>query len=119
MLIREISQRNDEQHHEQYVFVSTPQMYTFTDPFLTLDPRLRQMASQFGGGGGEGGAGGGMPDLGAMMNGEYSEGQDSSVLARHVLTGPDPNIAEMARNFMGGMGGSGAGAGAGRGAGGQ
>ncbi|KAF1356971.1 small glutamine-rich tetratricopeptide repeat-containing protein A [Delphinella strobiligena] len=52
------------------------------------NPRLREMASSFGGrgGGGEGGAGGagGMPDLSSLMN--------------------DPNIAEMARNFMGGAG---------------
>ncbi|GAB7363894.1 hypothetical protein MBLNU230_g4457t1 [Neophaeotheca triangularis] len=87
---------------------------------LMNNPRLREMAGQFGGGGGggagagagagadagqEGGAGrggggggGGMPDLSAMMN--------------------DPAIAEMARNFMGGMGGGGGGAGRGAGGGG-
>ena len=72
------------------------------------NPRLREMAGQFGGGGGGGagagaggqggrggGAGGGMPNLSEMMN--------------------DPAIAEMARNFMGGMGGAGAGRGAGGG----
>lgn len=80
---------------------------------LMQNPMMRQMASQmmsnpdmmnnlmsrFGGGGGAGGAGGaggqggagGMPDLSSMMN--------------------DPAIAEMARNFMGGMGGGGAGRG--------
>lgn len=40
---------------------------------LMSNPRLREMANQFGGGGG--GGGGGMPDLGALMS--------------------DPNIAEM------------------------
>lgn len=83
------------------------------------NPQLRNMASRFGGGGaggagGEGGAqgeflmgpcpllwfttranalrlGGGMPDIGAMMR--------------------DPAMMEMARNFMGGMGGAGRGAG--------
>jgi len=61
---------------------------------LMSNPRIRDMASQFGGGaGGAGGAGGG-PDLSALMS--------------------DPSIAEMARNMMGG-----AGRGAGRGAGGQ
>ena len=59
------------------------------------NPRLREMAGQFGGGGGGAGAGagggGGMPDLSALMS--------------------DPNIAEMARNFMGGAGGAGRGAG--------
>ncbi|KAG9233516.1 putative small glutamine-rich tetratricopeptide repeat-containing protein 2 [Amylocarpus encephaloides] len=66
------------------------------------NPRLREMASQFGGGGagGAGGApsssgssGGGMPDLSALME--------------------DPSIAEMARNMMGGAGGAGRGAGRG------
>jgi len=73
---------------------------------IMSNPRIREMASQFGGGGaggapgapgaGEGGApgGGGMPDLSSLMQ--------------------DPSIAEMARNMMGG-----AGRGAGRGAGGQ
>ncbi|KAK6087368.1 TPR domain containing protein [Seiridium cupressi] len=64
---------------------------------LMNNPRLRQMAEQFGGGGGGGGGGaGGMPDLGSLMS--------------------DPSIAEMARNFMGGAGGppGGAGRGAGR-----
>jgi small glutamine-rich tetratricopeptide repeat-containing protein alpha len=69
---------------------------------LMQNPMMRQMASQmmsnpemmnnlmsrFGGAGGAGGAGG-MPDLSSMMN--------------------DPAIAEMARNFMGGMGGAGRG----------
>ncbi|KAK9771871.1 hypothetical protein AB5N19_05569 [Seiridium cardinale] len=75
---------------------------------LMNNPRLRQMAEQFGGGGGGAGAGGagsgggggagGMPDLGSLMS--------------------DPSIAEMARNFMGGAGGPPGGAGgAGRGAG--
>ncbi|PTB79056.1 hypothetical protein M440DRAFT_1863 [Trichoderma longibrachiatum ATCC 18648] len=44
------------------------------------NPRLRDMASQFS-------SGGGMPDLGSLMS--------------------DPNIAEMARNMMGGGGGAG------------
>jgi len=67
------------------------------------NPRLRELAGQFGGGGagGEGGGGagggagggGGMPDLSSLMQ--------------------DPSIAEMARNMMGG---GGAGRGAGRGA---
>lgn len=70
---------------------------------LMSNPQLRDMAGRFGVGGGAGagavaggeagGQGGGMPDLSAMMN--------------------DPNIAELARNFMGGMGGAGAGRGAG------
>lgn len=80
---------------------------------IMSNPQVRQMAEQFGFGGAGGGAGGGtgggagggagdgagaagsgaggMPDLASMMN--------------------DPNIAEMARNFMGG-GGRGAGRGA-------
>lgn len=63
---------------------------------IMSNPRLREMAGQFGGGGGGaatgGGAGsGGMPDLSALMN--------------------DPNIADLARNFMGGAGGAGRGAG--------
>jgi len=78
---------------------------------LMSNPRIREMASQFGGGGagaggagaGEGGAGGaagrgggGMPDFSSLMQ--------------------DPSIAEMARNMMGGAGGApGAGRGAGRG----
>ncbi|KAJ4362794.1 Small glutamine-rich tetratricopeptide repeat-containing protein 2 [Ascochyta clinopodiicola] len=76
---------------------------------LMSNPRLAEMAQQFGGGGGGAGAGasagagagagagrgsgagtGGMPDLASLMN--------------------DPNIAEMARNFMGGAGGAGRGA---------
>ncbi|KAL6155963.1 Small glutamine-rich tetratricopeptide repeat-containing protein 2 [Exserohilum turcicum] len=65
---------------------------------LMNNPRIAEMAQQFGGGGGRGGggggSGGGMPNLQELMN--------------------DPSLAEMARNFMGG----GAGAGAGRGAGG-
>ncbi|TVY23226.1 Small glutamine-rich tetratricopeptide repeat-containing protein [Lachnellula hyalina] len=63
---------------------------------IMSNPRVREMASQFGGGGGEAGApgGGGMPDLSSLMQ--------------------DPSLAEMARNMMGG-----AGRGAGRGAGGQ
>ncbi|ETS87307.1 hypothetical protein PFICI_01135 [Pestalotiopsis fici W106-1] len=60
---------------------------------ILQNPRLRQMAEQFGGGGGGAGGGGGMPDMASLMN--------------------DPSIAEMARNFMGGNGG-GAGNGAGR-----
>lgn len=61
---------------------------------LMGNPRLREMANQFG-------SGGGMPDLSALMS--------------------DPNIADMARNMMGGAGGApGApGGGAGRGAGGN
>lgn len=42
---------------------------------LMSNPRLREMASQFGGGGGGRGGGGGMPDLSSLMN--------------------DPSIAEM------------------------
>lgn len=63
---------------------------------LMSNPRIREMANQFGGGGGGGGGGqgGGMPDLSSLMQ--------------------DPSIAEMARNMMGG-----AGRGAGRGADGQ
>ncbi|KAF2211420.1 hypothetical protein CERZMDRAFT_68557 [Cercospora zeae-maydis SCOH1-5] len=60
---------------------------------LMNNPRLREMAGQFGGGGaggaGGGRGGGGMPDLSQLMN--------------------DPNIAELARNFMGGGAGRGAG----------
>ncbi|KAJ5038576.1 small glutamine-rich tetratricopeptide repeat-containing protein A [Bipolaris maydis] len=67
---------------------------------LMNNPRIAEMAQQFGGGGGRGGgaggSGGGMPNISDLMN--------------------DPSIAEMARSFMGG--GGGAGAGAGRGAGG-
>ncbi|OAA61807.1 hsc70 cochaperone [Niveomyces insectorum RCEF 264] len=48
---------------------------------LMNNPRLREMANQFGGGGG---GGGGMPDLSALMS--------------------DPSIAEMARSMMGGAG---------------
>ncbi|KAK7532632.1 hypothetical protein IWX49DRAFT_552784 [Phyllosticta citricarpa] len=79
---------------------------------LLNNPRLREMASQFGGGGGgggggqggqggQGGGGGGMPDFSQMMQ--------------------DPSIMEMARNFMGGGGGGGGagGPGAGRGGAGQ
>lgn len=69
---------------------------------LMNNPRLQQMMQgmQGGGagggeGGGRGGGGGGMPDLASMMN--------------------DPNIANLASQFMGA--GAGAGAGAGRGAG--
>ncbi|KAI4924713.1 hypothetical protein J4E85_007830 [Alternaria conjuncta] len=66
---------------------------------LMNNPRIAEMAQQFGGGGGGGagrgggggGSGGGMPNMQDLMN--------------------DPNLAEMARNFMGGGGG-----GAGRGA---
>ncbi|KAK0715618.1 small glutamine-rich tetratricopeptide repeat-containing protein 2-like protein [Lasiosphaeris hirsuta] len=54
---------------------------------LMSNPRLREMANQFGGGGG----GGGMPDIGSLMS--------------------DPSIAEMARNMMGGGGAGGAGRG--------
>ncbi|TVY57460.1 Small glutamine-rich tetratricopeptide repeat-containing protein 2 [Lachnellula cervina] len=67
---------------------------------IMSNPRVREMASQFGGGGGSGaegaapGGGGGMPDLSSLLQ--------------------DPSMAEMARNMMGG-----AGRGAGRGAGGQ
>ncbi|KAI9722790.1 MAG: hypothetical protein M1828_004486 [Chrysothrix sp. TS-e1954] len=69
---------------------------------LMNNPRLRDMANQYGGGGGggggenggAGGGGGGMPDIASLMQ--------------------DPNIAEMAKSFMGG-GGGGAGAGAGGG----
>ncbi|KAK3984738.1 small glutamine-rich tetratricopeptide repeat-containing protein 2 [Cladorrhinum sp. PSN332] len=50
---------------------------------LMNNPRLREMANQFG-------SGGGLPDMGSLMN--------------------DPNIAEMARNMMGGGGGAGRGA---------
>ncbi|KAI4251358.1 MAG: hypothetical protein LQ352_004903 [Teloschistes flavicans] len=57
---------------------------------LMNNPRLRDLASSFGGGGG----GGGMPDIGALMS--------------------DPSLREMAMNMMGG---GGAGRGAGRGAG--
>ena len=66
---------------------------------LMNNPRIAEMAQQFGGGGGGGagagagagrGSGGGMPDLASLMN--------------------DPSIAEMARNFMGGAGGAGRGA---------
>ncbi|KAG7122696.1 Small glutamine-rich tetratricopeptide repeat-containing protein like [Verticillium longisporum] len=59
---------------------------------LMSNPRLREMADSFG-------SGGGMPDLGSLMQ--------------------DPNIADMARNMMGGQGPPGAGGagGAGRGAG--
>ncbi|CAK7233978.1 Small glutamine-rich tetratricopeptide repeat-containing protein 2 [Sporothrix curviconia] len=53
---------------------------------LMGNPRLREMANQFG-------SGGGMPDLSALMS--------------------DPSIADMARSMMGG--GAGGGAGAGRG----
>ncbi|KAF4633936.1 hypothetical protein G7Y89_g4169 [Cudoniella acicularis] len=60
---------------------------------LMSNPRLREMANQFGGAGGAGGAAGGMPDLSSLMQ--------------------DPNIAEMARNMMGGAPGA---PGAGRGA---
>ncbi|MCJ1308118.1 hypothetical protein MMC25_001770 [Agyrium rufum] len=63
---------------------------------LMNNPRLRQMADQWGGGGD--GSGRGMPDVGSLMQ--------------------DPNIAELARNLMGGRGGGGAGGppgGAGRG----
>ncbi|KUJ08050.1 TPR-like protein [Mollisia scopiformis] len=60
---------------------------------IMSNPRLREMANQFGGGGGGGAGGaGGAPDLASLMS--------------------DPSIAEMARNMMGG-----AGRGAGRGAG--
>ncbi|KAK1759249.1 small glutamine-rich tetratricopeptide repeat-containing protein 2 [Echria macrotheca] len=52
---------------------------------LMNNPRLRQMADQFGNGN--------MPDIGSLMS--------------------DPNIAEMARNMAGSMGGAGAGRGAG------
>ncbi|KAF1946117.1 hypothetical protein EJ02DRAFT_441351 [Clathrospora elynae] len=66
---------------------------------LMNNPRIAEMAQQFGGGGGggagRGGGGGGMPNMQDLMN--------------------DPNLADMARNFMGG---GGAGGGAGRGAGG-
>ncbi|CAK7213638.1 Small glutamine-rich tetratricopeptide repeat-containing protein 2 [Sporothrix bragantina] len=51
---------------------------------LMGNPRLREMANQFG-------SGGGMPDLSALMS--------------------DPSIADMARNMMGGAGGAGAGRG--------
>lgn len=68
---------------------------------LMNNPRLQEMLGGGGAGGagagagaGRGGGGGGMPDISQLMN--------------------DPNIAEMARNFMGGMGGQG-GAGRGRG----
>jgi small glutamine-rich tetratricopeptide repeat-containing protein alpha len=77
---------------------------------LMSNPRIAEMAQQFGAGGGagagagagggagagagagagRGAGGGGMPDLASLMN--------------------DPNIAEMARNFMGGAGGAGRGA---------
>jgi len=63
---------------------------------LMNNPALAGMMGGLGRGGGNGapgaggGAGGGMPDLAAMMN--------------------DPNIAEMARNFMGGAGAAGRGA---------
>ncbi|KAK2614125.1 hypothetical protein N8I77_000979 [Diaporthe amygdali] len=60
---------------------------------LMSNPRLREMASSFGGGGG----GGGMPDMSALMS--------------------DPSIAEMARNLMGGGGGGGSGGAPGGGAG--
>ncbi|KAF8865574.1 TPR-like protein [Acephala macrosclerotiorum] len=61
---------------------------------LMSNPRLREMANQFGGGSGTGGAGGsGGPDLASLMS--------------------DPSIAEMARNIMGGGAGRGAGRGAG------
>lgn len=68
---------------------------------LMNNPRLREMAGQFGGGGGgsggaAGGGGGGMPDVASLMQ--------------------DPSIAELAKSFMGG-GGAGGGAGAGRGGG--
>ncbi|KAH6635689.1 hsc70 cochaperone [Chaetomium sp. MPI-SDFR-AT-0129] len=57
---------------------------------LMNNPRLREMADQFGRGGG-----GGMPDLGSLMS--------------------DPSVAEMARNLMGGAGRGGPGGpGAGR-----
>ncbi|KAL9577393.1 MAG: hypothetical protein Q9212_006387 [Teloschistes hypoglaucus] len=59
---------------------------------LMNNPRLRELASSFGGGGG---GGGGMPDIGALMS--------------------DPSLRDMAMNMMGG--GGGAGRGAGRGAG--
>ncbi|KAK8250371.1 glutamine-rich cytoplasmic protein [Phyllosticta capitalensis] len=64
---------------------------------LLNNPRLREMAGQFGAGGGQGGGqGGGMPDFSSMMQ--------------------DPSIMEMARNLMGGGGAGGPGApGAGRG----
>ncbi|KAK6221060.1 Small glutamine-rich tetratricopeptide repeat-containing protein 2 [Pestalotiopsis sp. IQ-011] len=52
---------------------------------ILQNPRLRQMAEQFGGSGNTGG--GGMPDVASLMQ--------------------DPSIAEMARNFMGGNGGAG------------
>ncbi|PQE25941.1 TPR Domain containing protein [Rutstroemia sp. NJR-2017a BBW] len=55
---------------------------------LMSNPRIREMANQFGAGGG-GGSGGGMPDMSSLMN--------------------DPSIAELARNL------GGAGRGAGRG----
>ena len=51
---------------------------------LMGNPRLREMANQFG-------SGGGMPDLSSLMN--------------------DPSIADMARNMMGGAGGAGRGGG--------
>ncbi|KAE8452300.1 hypothetical protein EG329_001000 [Mollisiaceae sp. DMI_Dod_QoI] len=61
---------------------------------LMSNPRLREMANQFGGGGGGGAGGsGGGPDLASLMS--------------------DPSIAEMARNMMGGGAGRGAGRGAG------
>ncbi|KAM3071165.1 Small glutamine-rich tetratricopeptide repeat-containing protein 2 [Clarireedia jacksonii] len=56
---------------------------------LMSNPRIREMANQFGAGGGGGGSGGGMPDMSSLMN--------------------DPSIAELARNL------GGAGRGAGRG----
>ncbi|KAL2758970.1 hypothetical protein ACRALDRAFT_1062056 [Sodiomyces alcalophilus JCM 7366] len=55
---------------------------------LMNNPRLRDMAEQFG-------SGGGVPDIGSLMQ--------------------DPNIAEMARSMMGGGGGSGPNSGAGQG----
>ncbi|KAF4122289.1 small glutamine-rich tetratricopeptide repeat-containing protein alpha [Geosmithia morbida] len=50
---------------------------------LMSNPRIRDMANQFGGGGG---GGGGLPDMSSLMS--------------------DPAIAEMARNMMGGGGGA-------------
>ncbi|KAK2755886.1 hypothetical protein FQN54_005682 [Arachnomyces sp. PD_36] len=61
---------------------------------LMNNPRLREMAGNFGGAGGEGGGAGGaggMPDMSSLMN--------------------DPSIAEMARNLMGPGAGRGAGGG--------
>lgn len=60
---------------------------------LMSNPRLREMANQFGGGGAGGAGGSGGPDLASLM--------------------ADPSIAEMARNMMGGGAGRGAGRGAG------